>query len=159
LAPSERPRLKMMLRPEDYRAVWAKIDRPGTLMAETGCNSLASFYKAYQECEEVALYPWCIFRFEHVWPGVAVLHGAFWSARALRAIEAYQRDLRVLMKQHDWHRVQALVPESAPVMKRLLERVGFQFEGTLRNAIRSSSMVLDGLMYSVIREDTHEWKQ
>lgn len=132
---------------------WYKVDRPDALYFRGGGDqTLSGFLRLYSSAPELALYPWGLFRFDqHPIRHVVELHGMFWSHGAFRDPPAVANDLARIMRLHDWQRAFTVVPEPARGLRRWVERVGFRFEGTLRNYIPYDSMTLDGLMYAVIR--------
>lgn len=75
----------------------------------------------------------------------------FWGqgivADAVRAVTAWAFD------NFDLHRIYAGVLEWNPASMRVLEKAGYQFEARLRNAVVKEDVVMDELIYAVIREE------
>ena len=78
----------------------------------------------------------------------------FWGkglmTQAARAVTAH------VFAQTDLTRLSARVYETNPASMRVLEKVGYTFEGRLRKAIFKDGALLDEMVYSILR---NEWEQ
>lgn len=78
----------------------------------------------------------------------------FWgqgiATKALTAIIHYA------FSNFDLIRIYAAPFECNPASSRVLEKTGFQYEGRLRKSVVKNGIVMDQLMYSLLRE---EWKR
>jgi len=76
---------------------------------------------------------------------------AFWgrgiATRAVRAFTAWG------FQSFDVTRIQARVFESNPASGRVLEKAGFIFEGRLRQSAIKQGVVLDQLLYAILRHE------
>ena len=78
----------------------------------------------------------------------------FWGkglmTQAARAVTAH------VFAQTDLARLSARVYETNPASMRVLEKVGYTFEGRLRKAIFKDGALLDEMVYAILR---NEWEQ
>ena len=78
----------------------------------------------------------------------------FWgqgiATEALTAIISYA------FSKFDLIRIYAAPFESNPASSRVLEKAGFQYEGRLRKSVVKNGIVMDQLLYSILKE---EWEQ
>ena len=70
--------------------------------------------------------------------------------QAARAVTAH------VFAQTDLARLSACVYETNPASMRVLEKVGYTFEGRLRKAIFKDGALLDEMVYAMLR---NEWEQ
>ena len=94
-------------------------------------------------------------------PGVAELRiGAeigYWLARPYWGRGNMSRIVthwcRYLFVEHGFERLQATVFSNNPASARVLEKCGFQREGSLRHAVIKNGHILDLWMYAMLRTD------
>ena len=54
-------------------------------------------------------------------------------------------------REHDLARIHAHVFEWNPASTRVLEKVGYEFEGRLRKSVSKDGQLIDGLVYAIVR--------
>lgn len=83
----------------------------------------------------------------------ASLHGAFWDSEMFKHIKDIRHAIQNIILVYNIQRLEVKVPSKVRSLKRLMDRLGFYYEGTLRNAGKGENFFFDRDIYSIIRED------
>ena len=79
------------------------------------------------------------------------LHGAFWSKEVFKNLSDLKFGILLLMYKYEAKRVEIRIPSECVSLGKLLYKIGFDKEGTLRNSGRAGMIMFDENIYSVIR--------
>jgi ribosomal-protein-alanine N-acetyltransferase len=89
--------------------------------------------------------------------GESILEGGYWIAASEWgkgvATEAFGRLVRYLFETRPVHRVQAVVFPGNAASERVLTKLGFRYEGTLRQVIFRRGRWTDDKLFSMLREE------
>ena len=146
----------MVLNGEDIVRLWFKLSKFPILFASPQETNFRNFVRILQDPYTVLLEVDDIgmFMISDLTPGVeAKIHISFWDSR-LSGREPLLRELTkwVLDVLHV-RRVSAPIRADARAMRAFMDRVGFYFEGALKNWVQRETKYFDLHLYGVTREE------
>lgn len=113
------------------------------------------FGEILKEALLVGRYPFGYFYVDEVdQPHFLRLHAAIWSKDVFRHIDDMRADFDELLTIFKKERLETVVPTAYKAINRLLERVGFRLEGTLRSYYNVNGNLYDGNIYSKLRGES-----
>jgi hypothetical protein len=115
-------------------------------------KTFLDFYRAWNDNRAVYVDAgFVVLRFVFINSNVVMMHGYALDHRVVGKPNDKLFSLQAIMRMYDFHRVQCVVPCVLKGLCRLLENIGFEHEGVLRDYISDGTMYHDASMYSLIR--------
>lgn len=82
-----------------------------------------------------------------------VLHLVMYDRRIKGREATYREMIRYFFDNLELRRMSAIIPEDARVSVKLVKRLGFSLEGTIRQGILRDGKYLDAYMYGILKEE------
>ena len=87
-------------------------------------------------------------------PGLrAEAHFTFWDHRLSPRVELIRSCLVWAFLNFDLYRIEVFIPAMGHTLRRVLKKIGFKEEGTLRNRSWYKGQLIDAIILAVLRED------
>lgn len=136
--------------PEALKAIWDRVKESSGRWSELEGSSEKAFMASWGRANLLVLFPFGVGMVKDLRPGhCCSVHALFWDKSALRNIGLVSFALFKIIETFNIVRVECVVPYKSKGVRRLIKRIGFVYEGPMKNYYKGTKGVFSGARYSV----------
>jgi hypothetical protein len=141
--------------PEKLTDIWKNLKQFDSTILERDLKDRITFVEAMLPPHIVMETDHGIILFEDVNIGLrARMHVSFWDKKLSERADLVKQCLQWIFLSLDLYRIDVWVPAYARAFSRFLtSKLGFNFEGTLRNYFKRNDVLIDTNIYALQREE------
>lgn len=137
--------------PERVNWIWQKLEGSKGFWRENEGFSKEGLSQALQRSDLLFDLEFGIGRITRMEQGSSCrVHGLFWSKEVFKRTDELKAMLQAIGSSFHLDRIECVIPSETRSLSRLLRKLGFEYEGTLRRYYRIDSGFRDGDLFSLI---------